>query len=149
KPENQGRKGCDRFGGLKATEFSYPFVRSVLDVLRHLNYTTSESPKVDHKEAVWVAQIEDFFNLSLYRHQRLATEDRLPEPGPPTGGENREQLLFRCAIRSVLNDCAGRDLGLIVPTGGGEPKYVIEGRGEAIVDTGTELRTIAPLLKMT
>jgi hypothetical protein len=137
KPEYRERTGCDRFGDLKATDFSYPFVRAVLDVLRHKNIHGGSGMVLGRNTA---KDVQEFFEeLSLYGEQNFGQGRSLAESKP-------ERDMFRCAIRSILADCA--TLALVTETAleNADPTYQITERGQAIIDTGTEIETIAPML---
>lgn len=127
---------CMKYRGLGAMDFSYPFVRSVLDALRHLNIATSGGASDAKVPANFDALLE-VFGTSLYAAQRLSR---------PAGHE--EAALFKCAVQRVLDDCASPHLNLVkIDEGRTRRKYTITARGEAIIDTGTELHTVEPMLR--
>lgn len=132
---NGGVGPCAKFGNLKATDFSYPFVRSVLDVLRHLNYSRGSESDPDRRRPVSVEDVRHFFVRSLFHHQNSTA----------TGKEDRKREFFECAIRSIIPECAKEPLLLVSQS---VDHYTINDRGEAIIDTGTELRTVEPLLNI-
>ncbi len=124
---------CAKYATLGALDFSYPYVRSVLDALRHLNTSDSET-----KTPVDYESLRALFVRTLYSGQCLMLENP------------RERELFGCALRRILDDCAKPALHL-VEVDASDPKrkfYTITARGEAIIDTGTEVHTVEPLLKM-
>lgn len=117
------------FKDLGAENFSYPFVRSVLDALRHLNMLEGES------SAVSSPQLNGLLGYTLYSRQKLG----------PTARGLREKKLFRSAVQRILDDCSQEPLRLIESDG---PLYRITSRGEAVIDTGTEISTIGPVVRM-
>jgi len=118
---------CAEFATLSATSFTYPFVRSVLDALRHLNLSGAKGKK-------GITDMQDsFFANTLY-----ISQGRRPE----------ERRLFSCAVQCVLRTCAQQPLALVEETPGQPSLYSITQRGESIIDTGTEIRTIAPLMEL-
>lgn len=126
---------CVKYRGLGAMDFSYPYVRTVLDALRHLNIS-SGNRAVDAKVPAKFDELLEIFGSSLYAAQRLSR---------PAGGE--EAILFKCAVRRVLDDCASAHLDLVKIDSGSTLLYTITARGEAIIDTGTELHTVEPMLR--
>jgi hypothetical protein len=126
---------CSQYRSLRAKDFSYPFVRSVLDGLRHVNMLQS-SGDGDDRQRIPLKALFEFFDQTLYAQQVL-----------PISGD-KEQVLFRCAVECILKDCAKSPLELVEATLGDPVLYKITERGEAIIDTGTEISTVEPMLEL-
>ena len=130
---------CGKYTGLGPLDLSYPFVRSVLDALRHLNMRTDPTVgDLSARRPVDLDTVLEFFNSTAYVKQ---TAD--------PAGEERELELFRCAVQQTLEGCSEKPLHLVKKTmAARETVYAITPRGEAVIDTGTELRTVAPVLRL-
>ncbi|MFN0172373.1 MAG: DEAD/DEAH box helicase [Bryobacteraceae bacterium] len=125
------------FRTLSALQFSYPFARSVLDVLRHVNMPAGLDASPDSRDPKSARDILNTFNDSLFMFQQRSD------------GQADLLQLFECAVRRVLEGCAQPHLNLVATVEDGNTrKYSITPRGEAIIDTGTEIRTVEPLLKL-
>ncbi len=129
-------KPCALYSSLGPLDFTYPFVRSVLDALRHLN--SASAPSLEIKRPVTLSDMEQMFVRTLYAAQKLYG----------SGGQQKERELFSCAMYRTLEGCADEPLYLVQVDVGDEHRYTITPRGEAIVDTGTELDTVEPLLRI-
>jgi hypothetical protein len=127
---------CSQYVGLGASDFSYPFVRSIIDILRHLNTIDAVSVS-DHKTAIDIETLLEMLGGTLYARQRIRPRK-----------DEKEPLRFRCAIQLILNDCSQVSLQLVDAREGHPTLYTITQRGEAIIDTGTEIDTVQPLLKI-
>lgn len=121
---------------ISAVNFSYPFVRSVLDVLRHLNFESRSNSKTEPANKVTVSAVLSFYSNTLYAINAK------------TYRKQKESTLFRTAVEGVLENCSENPLLLVYKEDSVPTKYFIKPRGEAIIDTGTELSTVAPLLKI-
>jgi len=120
--------------------FTYPFVRSLLDALRHLSVINSASRAFYAK--VPLAELHSFLFRTLYAYQRLISVDSDPLV-------DRERELFKKAVNYTLQDLATFPLNLVDrDTRDGQDFYAITNRGEAIIDTGTEITTLKPLLEI-
>jgi superfamily II DNA/RNA helicase len=120
--------------------FTYPFVRSVLDALRHLSVINSPSRALYVK--VPLTDLYDFLFHTLYAEERLKRGAEV--------AMGRERELFRTAVDGTLNDLATFPLNLVDRDSvDGRDYYAITSRGEAIIDTGTEITTLKPLLDIT
>jgi len=79
----------------------------------------------------------EFMGKTLYARQKIL----IPH--------NKNELkLFNCAVDCILEDCANPPLNLVEADGIREKFYTITERGNAIIDTGTEIHTVEPLLKI-
>jgi hypothetical protein len=130
---------CAKYASLDAGKFSYPFVRSVLDALRHLNTTELQSAS-DSKTPTTLDNLLELLNRSLYTRQSIKSDGNVPN--------RKEATLFLCAVCRILDDCARAALHLVEVNKGTPKLYTITPRGEAIIDTGTEIHTIEPLLNI-
>ena len=130
---------CGKYARLGPLDFSYPFVRSVLDALRHLNMRTDPAVgDLSGRRPVDLDAVLEFFNSTAYVSQ---TANQV--------GEERELRLFKCAVQRTLEGCSEKPLHLVKKRiAAREAIYAITPRGEAIIDTGTELRTVAPVLRL-
>jgi superfamily II DNA/RNA helicase len=126
---------CAPYITLGAQDFSYPLVRAILDSLRHKNLEGRRINSVV-RTAVSSEQLLDFLRRTLYVRQFISDK-------PNPADRKREQQLFRCALQRILDDCARDTLKLVDKNNN---FYAITARGEAIIDTGTEISTIEPLL---
>jgi len=134
-PEN----GCAKYASLGASDFSYPFARSILDALRHLNIGKKE----DSRNKTLKGTLLKFLDGTLYKR---TTDSSLKKPED----QKREDNLFHCAIERILDDCSSDQLELVTKTTG-EGKtcyYEITPLGESIIDTGTEISTVGQLRKI-
>jgi len=121
-----------------AQAFSYPFVRSVLDALRHLSVINSSSRAF--YAAVPLVDLQAFLFRTLYAQQRVS------QPGDIG---HRERELFTKAIDCTLEDLARPPLNLVErELKDGHDVLSITVRGEAIIDTGTEINTLRPFLEL-
>lgn len=119
--------------------FTYPFVRSVLDALRHLSVINSPSRALYAR--VPAEDLHGFLFRTLYAEQRLK------HTASPV--MDRERDLFKKAVDYTLQDLATFPLNLVdCDTHEGRDYYSITNRGEAIIDTGTEITTLRPLLEI-
>ena len=131
KAEGSAEDDCWVYGTLGAQDFSYPFVRSILDALRHLNISDGET-----KSGVRSEMLLELFGHTLYAGQFWKTSD------------TEELHRFICALKRILDDCTKGTLRLVEATEGETKWYTLTPRGEAIIDTGTEIDTVEPLLAM-
>lgn len=124
-----------KLGRLSAEDFSYPFVRSVLDVLRHRGIEGNCSAD----------DLMDFFrDYTLYARQQL-----LPSAVNPARDYELEERLFRQAVEDTLVSCAASRLSLAKEASPGPPRrFAITQRGLAVIETGTEIASITPLLTL-
>jgi hypothetical protein len=88
---------CAKYKSLTALKFSYPYVRSVLDALRHLNASTGGNVGSQAKTPKLYEDLIELFGNSLYAFQRLE--------GPASG---REVAMFGCAVRRILDSSQRR-----------------------------------------
>lgn len=130
---------CDKYSTLGPLDFSYPFVRSALDALRHLNLETAPQGSTTIRTPVSKSRLLQFFNDSAYAHHILDANART---------DSNEALLFDCALDRILDGCSSSPLHLVQASAGQTKLYAITDRGEAIIDTGTELSTVEPLLRL-
>ena len=140
-PENE----CAKFASLGAANFSYPFARSILDALRHLNIGDNDG---NQKNKIRIRRTKEsifnFLNRTLYRKttQLLINQK----------DKQREQNLFHCAIERILDDCSSDQLQLVEKTPVKDESqtcyYEITSLGESIIDTGTEISTVGQLRKI-
>ena len=131
---NESEDPCWMYATLGASDFSYPFVRSVLDALRHLNISSGATLSASRASIPWESLL-DLLGFSLYAGQFLRTRS-----------DTKELERFSCALQRILNDCLKDTLGLVDREGDKNKVYRITPRGEAIIDTGTEIQTVEPLL---
>lgn len=129
-PEESSDPSCDKYRNLEAKHLSYPFVRSILDSLRHLNAVQAQGYD---RASVTSDDLLIFLGSTLYVEQFVKENPA-------------ERSLFRCAVLRVLESCGNKPLELVSHDGGNSRSYVITPRGEAVIDTGTEIQTVAPLL---
>lgn len=123
-----------------AEKFSNPFVRSVLDTLRHLRFSDQD---VSNPEPLILNRIIRPFGLSLYMQQLIQNTST------DEGSKAEHMRLFRSAVEYILRDCSGKLLALVEAKEiGDDTVYNITPRGEAIIDTGIEIKTIVPLFKL-
>jgi hypothetical protein len=124
---------CARYAALSATQFSNPFARSVLDALRHQR---SDSARFQSQaEYASAANLQRFFEDTLFAQQLVRRKPR-------------DRELFRCAMQRVLSDCSRPALGLVAQRGTDPVYYAITDLGESIIDTGTQIRTVEPVMEM-
>jgi hypothetical protein len=123
---------CAQYASLGAMDFSYPLVRTILDSLRHLNMEGVRAD--DHRIPTSYDRLMEFLSATLY-HRQFATTPK-------------EVQLFRCAVKRILDSCTESELGLVKASRDVPPRYVITERGEAAIDTGTELQTVQPLIAL-
>jgi hypothetical protein len=131
--DNYLPKECKIYSSLEAKDFSYPFVRAILDGLRHLNAIAGYKSSLN-RASVSAQELVDFFAKTLYAEQFVRSN-----PG--------ERHLFSCAVSVVLEICALPPLHLVSAEGDSSRSYSITPRGEAVIDTGTEIETVEPLLR--
>jgi superfamily II DNA/RNA helicase len=126
-----------KYDSLNASDFSYPFARSVLDALRHLNIQNGQN----NREKVTQKTLMNLLIRTLYAKKHLLSG---------TEEAKKEELdLFTGAIQRILEDCSTDKLELIEKTTGDtDNRYQITALGEAIIDTGTEISTVGELLKI-
>lgn len=127
---------CWMYSRLGALNFSYPFVRSVLDALRHLNIPT-RTVSSSSKTAISCERLLELVSYTLFAWQSLRVRN-----------DAGELERFNCAIRRILDDCTKDTLSLVELAEGKTNLYMITPRGEAIIDTGTEIHTVEPLLSI-
>jgi DEAD/DEAH box helicase len=128
---------CTNYSRLGVLDFTYPVVRTVLDGLRHLNIPTSGGMDGSARVAVEPHALDGLFGATLYGQSLVE----------PNNSKLREATLFRCGVERILDSCAKPPLQLVSVTES-EPKlYSITDRGEAIIDTGTEVSTVEPVLR--
>jgi superfamily II DNA/RNA helicase len=128
---------CGRYSDLGPLNFSYPFVRSVLDALRHLNMRRTDALGIDVRSPVSLRSVLDLFNDSAYAYQILRNRK-----------DEKEAVFFECGVERILEGSALAPLHLVERTAGSAGLYAITPRGEAIIDTGTELQTVEPVLRL-
>ena len=132
--DDDDHEECRKYKSLGASSFSYPFVRSVLDGLRHVNM--SSEGKIQYSN---FNELKELINNSLYTKQILQMKRNKKDV-------DDELQLFNCAIIRIIHDCAKSSLQLVEIQKGKPSHYKITRRGEAVIDTGTEINTIEPLL---
>jgi len=129
---DQGKKNVYQI--LKVEDYTYPFARTVLDALRHL---TSKHSSARVSSAATTQELQRIFNNSLYWFEKVADgKSEFPED-------------FDNCMKAVLWACSSNDYKLVKKIGGDGEKYAITQLGEAIINTGTDLKTVAPMLKHT
>lgn len=133
---------------VSALELSDPFVKSMLDSLRHLSITRTGNPDAKSLDA-----IHDFLNDTMFVSNLLNNS---------TLHQNDSKVVYahlKDAIRNTLESCSSIDLRLVTKVEAEAPhgvndsnsanaKYYITERGQAVVDTGTKLKTLQPLVNM-
>lgn len=129
---------CAKYASLGASDFSYPFVRTVLDALRHLNTEGSNGSGDSNTGVKKDTLIKNLLSMTLYAHQYLSPNGETTQ---------RERELFNCAVERILDDCATPKLEL-VKVDESKRSYFITPLGESIIDTGTEISTVEPLLEI-
>lgn len=132
-PFRQLDEAHDPFALLGATDFSYPFARSVLDILRYLNLSAG----IGQETPATAEDVFDVLALTLFRYEYIDRHEVSTE-------------LFMSSVGCILTSCSRPPLSLVraEEAGLGKPTlYTIEPRGEAIIDTGTEIKTIEPMLE--
>lgn len=129
---------CSDYTAIGAKDISYPFVRSVLDALRHLNLSD-----INQRVAVKELDLHKLFGSTFYACQRFSNRNSDESDNHMIKEETR---LFRCAVRRILDDCTRESLGLVEVDEGDTRLFMITPRGEAIIDTGTEIGTVESLL---
>ncbi len=129
---------CAKYASLGASDFSYPFVRTVLDALRHLNTEGSNGSGDSNTGVNKDTLIKNLLSMTLYAHQYLSPNGETTQ---------RERELFNCAVERILDDCATPKLEL-VKVDESKRSYFITPLGESIIDTGTEISTVEPLLEI-
>lgn len=87
----------------------------------------------------------DFFrDYTLYARQQL-----LPSAVNPARDYQLEETLFRQAVEDTLASCAAPKLNLAKEASPGPPRrFSITQRGLAVIETGTEIASITPLLTL-
>jgi replicative superfamily II helicase len=125
-------------GGAKygASDFSYPFSRSILDALRHLNIGDNAEKQ---RKKIKIDGLMKLLNRTFYRRiTQLSQADN-----------KRENNLFLSAIQIILDDCSSNQLELVEKSSiEGENWYQITPLGESIIDTGTKISTVVELRKI-
>ena len=118
-------------GTVKASDLTNPFARCVLDALRHASAQDRLSPE----EGSTLESVLRVMESTLYANQTDADE---------VNG------LFIQAVEAVLQDCASGGALALVAADLTEPpaKYRIKPLGEALIDTGTEIASVAPVRGM-
>ena len=114
--------------------FSYPFVRAVLDVLRHVDlgftnelWTGKRPPSVN--------DVVEFLSHTLFSVSK-------------TGQQSAE--LTEAAVTRVLAACADQPVKIVEQVKFEDeeavPRYRLTPLGAGLIDTGTELSTLVPML---
>lgn len=113
-----------RQGAMKnaAVEYSYPFARAVLDALRHARLRSGR----DGVEAGDVVSILERTHWGITQISTAAAATQ-----------------FQASVLQVLEGCADASLKLVQKH---VDRYHISAWGEALIDTGTEISTIRPLI---
>jgi len=115
---------------LKFDDYTYPFARATLDALRHL---TSKYSSARNTSYVSIEELQEFLSTnSLYFFQRRAKN---------SGNED-----FSNCMKAVLWKCKAPAYELVANNG---ERYGITELGEAVINTGTDLNTIVPMLEHT
>ena len=122
--------------------YTNPFMRSVLDALRHMMHhpDPSEGGHSSSRPSVSVDEVADFL-VGSYHNKSQA--------GPCEG---ERQMLVQ-SIQSSFDFCAGEDLKIISKTpppknAPDQPmRYYTNTLTDAIIDTGTGVTTLKPLLR--
>ena len=137
--------GKDCQPGRARPDFSPPFVMGILDALRFTGAcSTALCVCYGHYGRVSEGELQDFL-----LHDTLFALQRLPIDGTDSLERQRTDDLFRRSVKALLDDCASESLNLVEKEpGGSSPLYKITARGEAIIDTGTEIATIKPMLEI-
>jgi hypothetical protein len=128
------------YSSLEATDFSYPFTRAVLDILRHLNTVPEMHANQESLVGRSVGDVVGFIENTLYAFEQAESVS--------VEALAAEKKYLTCAVLRVLSSCAKEPLQLVVEKPGAEPLYTIEERGEAVIDTGTDIRMVEPLLDL-
>ncbi|HIJ84424.1 MAG TPA: hypothetical protein HPQ00_09500, partial [Magnetococcales bacterium] len=115
----------------KGGMFSNPFIRTVLDVLRH-----AEQKNGNTARPVSIDEVTSFLEKSYHSQMN-------------GGGVTQVQL--RNSISSIFEFCTEKDIKIITSTPSrhtdGEMLYGTNALTNAIIDTGTEITTLEPLLR--
>ncbi len=124
----------DLYACLRAVDFTHPFVRSVLDGLRHMNLWDRPVLGDDVATPVTLDALLDFLGWTLFGRQLQISRktDTISK--------------FPAAVQRILDDCALEPLLLVKAEPGDQRRYTLLPIGKAIIDTGTELTTVEPLL---
>jgi len=136
--ESPGGKPARGSPHLPIYGLSDPFVRGVLDALRHSNLTAGSETRVSRLEPQSEQSVLEFFLDSLYAEQFLRVH--------PAGSMEHER--FSRAVSCVLEGCVGPPLDLIRRTEEVSRRYAITPRGEAVINTGVGVRSIVSLLTL-
>ncbi len=121
------------YKSLQLEDYTYPFARTVLDALRHFTGKNSSA-----RIAAYVSpdELKGLLENTLYCYQELAK------------GNSVFQDDFEQCMRGVLWTCSSPDYQLVDRLGD-EERYSITELGESAINTGTEFKTIAPMIKNT
>lgn len=111
-----------------ATLYTYPFARAVLDALRHTQQQQGGA-------GVTVGEIMELLGRTFYAVAHLHDDAY----GTAAGYAE----MFKGCVAQVLTGASQQDLHLVRVEG---DRYHITARGEAVIDTGTEIATIQPLM---
>ena len=118
---------------LSIDSYTYPFIRTILDSLRHL---TSKRSSAKIAKYASPEDLKDFLVNTLYYREKMLEESQ------------GFQENFDNCMRGVLWKCSEVEYQLVQRIGD-EEKYAITELGESLVNTGTGLKTIASMLKCT
>ncbi|MCP4110915.1 MAG: DEAD/DEAH box helicase [Desulfobacteraceae bacterium] len=130
---NHGKRNIYQI--LKVEDYTYPFARTVLDALRHLTSKYS-SARVSPAATPQELQRRILSNSLYYCEKVVDGKSEFPND-------------FDSCMRAVLWACSSNDYKLVKKIGEDEERYTITQLGEAIINTGTDLKTVAPMLKHT
>jgi hypothetical protein len=128
---------------LDSSNFSYPFARSVLDILRHLSYRNVRISRRGGTTLGVVSPDKVFHFIATYsllRHD-LESQNAGEEIGSLTPSDQARHV--NAGVESVLRDAA--ELGLVDSRQNG---YSVSNLGEAMLETGTEFASVIPLVQV-
>lgn len=143
------------FEEIRAEAFGHPFLRAVLDGLRHVAFVSGHGRAKDVQSVgVTLQELMRFFEGTLFGRTKNALRTSRANGVETQPGV--EERAFRDCVKLMLQACAhlgegtaGRPPLRLVQELSGEPvRYAITEEGEAIIDTGVEVRTIVPLLNL-
>ncbi|MCP4110913.1 MAG: DEAD/DEAH box helicase [Desulfobacteraceae bacterium] len=118
---------------LQFVDYTYPFARTIMDALRHF---TSKNSSARIATYISPEDLKGLLKNTLYYYQKLAK------------GDSVFQDDFEHCMRGVLWTCSSPDYQLVDRLRD-EERYSITELGESAINTGTEFKTIAPMIKNT
>ena len=132
---------------INAELFSYPFIRAVIDALRHLTLFGMGA-----EEGAGVKDLVNFIRTStLYGIEALRPPSAVADQSESDRGRRKEEReVLSSAIQAILDAFSAVPVTLFFRVVGkaGLPAYRITPQGEAIVDSGTHVETIRPMFEL-